>query len=196
MGALDSVAGRSATTVSWVLVALLVLAIPENVVYGDPVWTVFLLADLAVLVLPAAVYRDRSMVLPPAVTALAVLPGITRAVGPAWATGYVLYLGVAAVALAVVVEVTLFTETEMDPWFADVMVLLSTMAAIGVWAILQFHADRYLGTELIGSHAAVMWEFVRATVAGVAAAVVFELYFQYRAPADTVSVDLPGGDGA
>ncbi|WP_205410968.1 hypothetical protein [Halorussus rarus] len=53
------------------------------------------------------------------------------------------------------------------------------MAAIGAWAVLQFYSDRYLGTDLLGGLHAVNWEFVRATVAGVAAAVVFELYFEH-----------------
>jgi hypothetical protein len=132
--------------------------------------------------------------LPPEVTAMAVLPGVTRALGPAWITEYATYIGVAAVALAVVVELALFTEAEMSPWFADMMVVLTTMAAIGVWAILQFYSDQYLGTEFFGSLDALMWEFIKATGAGVAAAVVFELYFEYQTPSDTNLADLPEGD--
>lgn len=180
---------------SWLLVGILALAILENLVHGALVWTAFLLAGLVLLVFPAVVLRDPSAMLPPEVTALVVLPGVTRALGPAWATEYATYLGVAAAALAVVAEVSLFTDAELAPWFADVMVVLTTMAAIGVWAILQFHSDRYLGTELLGSKNAVNWEFLRATAAGVVAAVVFELYFQYREPADAEASDLARGDG-
>jgi hypothetical protein len=193
MSELESLANDGGE-LSWVLVALLALAILENFVDGHLIWTAFLGVTLVVLVLPAAVFRNTSAMLPPEVTAMAVLPGVTRAVGPAWLTEYATYIGVAAVALAVVIELALFTETEMSPWFADAMVVLTTMAAIGVWAILQFYSDQYLGTEFLGSPDAVMWEFVRATGAGVAAAVVFELYFEYETPSDANLADLPEGD--
>ena len=195
MGALDLLGDEDVDGVSWLLVGILVLVILENLVHGDLVWTAFLLAGLVLLVLPAVVLRDPSAMLPPEVTVLVVLPGVTRALGPVWATEYATYLGVGAAALAAVVEVSLFTDTEMAPWFADAMVVLTTMAAIGVWAILQFYSDKYLGTELLGSQNAVMWEFLRATVAGLAAAVVFEFYFQHREPADAEASDLARGDG-
>ncbi|WP_205254468.1 MULTISPECIES: hypothetical protein [Halorussus] len=105
----------AADVASWVLVGVLALTILENLVDGDLVWTGFLAATLVVLVVPAAAFRDLTATLPPAVTALAVLPGVSRAVGPAWVTEYAVYVGVAAVALAVVVEVSLFTEAEMRP---------------------------------------------------------------------------------
>ncbi|NEU57890.1 hypothetical protein [Halorussus sp. MSC15.2] len=193
MGVLESLTDDGGV-VSWVLVGVLALAVLENLVDGDLVWTAFLVATVVVLVLPAAVLRDPHAMLPPTVTALAVLPGVTRAVGPAWATEYATYVGVAAVSLAVVAELTLFTEAELSPRFADAMVVLTTMAAIGAWAVLQFYSDRYLGTEFLGSAEAVMWEFVRATAAGVAAAVVFELYFEYETSSDTTIADLLEGD--
>ncbi|WP_137283857.1 hypothetical protein [Halorussus salinisoli] len=193
MGVLESLADDGGG-VSWALVGVLTLAILENLVDGHLIWTGFLAVTFVVLVLPAAVFRDRSAMLPPEVTAMAVLPGVTRALGPEWVTEYATYVGVAAVALAVVVELALFTEAEMSPWFADVMVVLTTMAAIGAWAILQFYSDQFLGTELLGSADAVMWEFVRATAAGIAAAVVFEFYFEYNTASNATLADLPEGD--
>jgi hypothetical protein len=195
MGALERIVDDGGT-LSWLLVGVLALSVLENVIDGDLIWTVFLLAALGILVLPAVVLRDWSAILPPEVTALAVLPGVSRAFGLVWVTDYVVYVGVAALALAVVAELVLFTEAEMSHWFADVMVVLTTMAAIGLWAVLQFYSDRYLGTALILSPDAVMWEFIRATVAGVAAALVFELYFAYQTSADSPLVDVPeGGSG-
>jgi hypothetical protein len=174
---------------SWLLVGILPLAILQNFLHGNLIWTAFLLADLGILVLPAIVLRNPSAILPPEVTVLAVLPGVSRAFDLVWVTDYAIYLGVAALALAVVVELALFTEAEMSDGFAAGMVVLTTMAAIGVWAVLQFYSDQLLGTELIGSLDAMMWEFVRATVAGVLAAGVFELYFRRRDPAERVALD-------
>lgn len=179
---------------SWLLVGILPLAILQNFLDGNPIWTAFLLADLGILVLPAVVLRDSSAILPPEVTALAVLPGVSRAFDLVWVTEYATYVGVAALALAVVTELALFTEAEMSEQFAAVLVVLTTMAAIGVWAVLQFYSDRYLGTELLGSLDVVMWEFVRATVAGVVAAGVFELYFRQRDPRERVALERSGGE--
>ncbi|MFC7081397.1 hypothetical protein [Halorussus caseinilyticus] len=174
-------------------VGLLAASIAENLVSGDLIWTVFLAAALVVLVLPAVAARDSAAMLPPEVTALAVLPAVTRALGPAWATEYATYLSVAALALAVVAELSLFTSVEMAPWLANAMVVLTTMAAIGVWAVLQFYSDAFLGTHLVGSADDVNVAFVRATVAGLAAAVVFERYFADHADAESAS-DLPEGE--
>lgn len=195
MGALKSIASDGGT-ISWLLVGVLGLAILKIFIDGDPIWAAFLLVALGILVLPAVVFRDWSAVLPQEVTALAVLPGVSRAFDLVWVTEYATYIGVAALALAVVTELVLFTDAEMSHWFADVMVVLTTMAAIGVWTILQFVSDVYLGTELLASADAVMWNFIRATAAGVVAAVVFELYFAYQTTADSPLVDVPeGGSG-
>lgn len=194
MATLTSLVDDRASEISWALVALLALAIVENLVRGDLIWTGLLVAALVILILPAVAFRDPETMLPPAVTALAVLPGVTRALGSGWVTEYATYLSVAAIALAVVVELSLFTEVEMAPWFADVTVVLATMAAIGLWAILQFYSDAYLGTEFVDSADGVMWEFIRATVAGVAAAAVFELYFEHREPGGSDPTDLSTGE--
>ncbi|PSP56320.1 hypothetical protein BRC82_02170 [Halobacteriales archaeon QS_1_67_19] len=196
MTALKALVADRASEVSWAFVALLALAIGENLLEGDLIWTALLVAALVILVLPPVAFRDRERMLPPSVTALAVLPGVTRALGSGWVTDYATYLAVAALALAVVVELSLFTAVEMAPWFAGVTVVLATMAAIGVWAILQFASDAYLGTEFIASADALMWEFVRATIAGVAAAAVFEFYFEYRDLDGAGPTDLPGGERA
>ena len=192
MGVFDSLS--DADLASWALVGVLALTTVVTLARGDLVWTGFLAATLVVLVIPAAVRRDAAATLPPAVTALAVLPGVTRAVGPAWLTRYAVYVGVAAVALAVVVELSLFTEAEMAAWFADALVVLTTMAAIGVWAVVQFYADRYLGTDLLGGLHAVNLEFIRATVAGLAAAVAFAAYFEVEGDRDESVGDVAEGE--
>lgn len=193
MGVLESLADDGGR-LSWLLVGVLAVSIPANLLAGNPIWATFLLAGLAVLVLPAVAFRDSSVMLPPEVTALAVFPGVSRVLAPEWITEYVTYVAVAAVSLAVVVELALFTRTEMSERFAAAMVVLTTMAAIGAWAIVQFHADQYLGTEFLGSSDAVMWEFVRATVAGVVAAGVFHLYFRQRDPSDRVELGVLEGE--
>jgi len=71
--------------------------------------------------------------------------------------------------------------------------VVATMATAGVWAVLRWTADVWLGTTfLLESGVAetvieegVMWEFVYSTAAGIVAGVVFELYFRRRARTET-----------
>lgn len=190
----DTLSEERARQLSWLSVGLLAVAMVESVLTDDLVWAALLGVTLVVLVLPPVAARDVGTVLPPSVTGLAALPAVTRAFDLPWLTDFAVYGGVAAVALAVVVELTLFTETEMAPWFADLTVVLTTMAAIGLWAVLQFASDRWLGTELLTTTDAVMREFVRATAAGVLAAGVFEVHFEVVEPNDERASDLPEGE--
>lgn len=190
----ESLPGDRPIRLSWLLAALLAATVVGTAIDDDLVWTAFLALALAILLLPPVVARDPGAVLPPAPVALAVLPGATRLLGPSWLTDYAVYAGVAAVALAVVVELSLFTDAEMSPRFADAMVVLTTMAAIGVWVVLQFGSDRFLGTDLLATKRAANLAFVRATVAGVVAAAVFELHFDYDHPVERDTSDLPEGE--
>jgi len=58
---------------------------------------------------------------------------------------------VAALALVVAVELDVFTPVRMPPWFAVVFVSIATLAAAGVWAVVQWAADVTLGTTFIYS---------------------------------------------
>jgi len=88
------------------------------------------------------------------------------------------YLSVAALALVVAVELHVFTPVEMTYWFAVLFVVVATIATAGVWAVVQWLSDIYLGTTFIHSEHRLMWDFVAATVVGVIAGVVFEWYFR------------------
>jgi hypothetical protein len=78
----------------------------------------------------------------------------------------------------------------MNYSFAVLFVVVTTMATAGVWAVVQWLSDVYLGTGFILTgesesvvERALMLNFVAATVAGVLAGVVFELYFRRYADA-------------
>jgi hypothetical protein len=81
-----------------------------------------------------------------------------------------------------------------------VFVAIATVATAGLWAEMRWLSDILFGTSLMLDgrpehviETALMWDFVAATVAGVVAGVLFELYF--RRYADTTPrypVD-PGG---
>ncbi|WP_380677221.1 hypothetical protein [Salinigranum sp. GCM10025319] len=185
---------RSNAVIAWFLVAFLVVAAGVNVFEGSVVWAGFV-AVLAVLaVIPAVRHGDLLRMLPWEVLLLASLPVVGRTfvvgqrIGGFTLTGRVTtYLAVAAVALVIAVELDVFTSVRMNKAFALLFVVVATTAAAGVWAVVQWAADLYLGTSLLldGRPESVietelMWDFVAATVAGVLAGVLFEYYFRRR----------------
>jgi hypothetical protein len=181
----------------WLLIAFLGAMAAAQAAVGELLWAGFV-STLAVLALvPAVFYRSPWAMLPWEVVALASLPVLGRVLvvgetlfGVVLTGRIVTYLAVAAVALIVAVELDVFTPVRMNYSFAVLFVVVTTMATAGVWAVVQWLSDVYLGTGFILTgesesvvERALMLDFVAATVAGVLAGVVFELYFRRYADA-------------
>jgi hypothetical protein len=121
---------------------------------------------------------------------LAALPILGRALATlVFTSRAATYLSVAALALIVAVELHVFTPVEMTHWFAVLFVVVATIATAGVWAVVQWLSDVYLGTAFINSANRLMWDFVAATIVGGMAGIVFEWYFRRFA---RVRSRLPG----
>jgi hypothetical protein len=180
----------------WLLVGFLVLSAGVSAASGSFIWAGFTLVVVVLALVPTVAFRALEVMLPWEVLALASLPvvGRTLVAGQTVAgftfTGRVAtYLAVAAVALIVAVELDVFTPVKMNYSFAILFVVVTTMAAAGVWAIVKWLSDLYLGTSLLfdGSPESVvetrlMWDFVAAMVAGLLAGGTFEFYFRRRSP--------------
>lgn len=181
MGDIDSLLREGQrTVVAWLLVGVLLLAVGENVLDGDPLWAGFAAVAATVALIPPVLRRDRSAIVPWEVVALTVLPILVRSLfAETLLVQLATYLSVTAVALIAVVELSLFTSLAMTAGFAVALVVTTTMATAGTWAIVQWFSDRYLGTAFLGSPDALMWDLVIATGMGVLGGVVFALYF-YR----------------
>ena len=74
----------------------------------------------------------------------------------------------------------MFTSLRVKPWFAVVLVVMTTMATAAAWAILRWNADRLLGTNFLTTNEALMIEWIYVTLAGIAAGLLFEAYFRRR----------------
>lgn len=161
---------------AWVLLGFVAAVAIANIV-SDPLWAGFA-ASIAVLgVIPAVIVRSPRAMLPWEVLVLASLPLLAQTVTPG--IGRVAtYLAVAAVALIVAVELHIFTSVTMNYSFAVLFVVVTTMAAAGVWAVIRWSADIYLGIEFALTERELMIEFVASTVAGVLAGIIFEFYFR------------------
>ena len=166
----------------WALVGFLAVVAAESVLDGDLLWAGFAAFVAALALIPAVSHRNWCVMLPWEVLALAALPILGRAMATLMFTSRVAtFLSVAALALIVAVELHVFTPVEMTHWFAVLFVVIATIATAGVWAVVQWLSDVYLGTAFIHSEHRLMWDFVAATVIGGMAGVVFEWYFRRSA---------------
>ncbi|MFC7167658.1 hypothetical protein [Halospeciosus flavus] len=194
---------RTNTVLSWALVVFVGLVAVGSLVEGDLLWTGFAVVVAALAVVPPWAYRSPRVMLPWEVLLLAALPLFGRVVATLpLATDLATYLSVAALALVVAVELDVFTPVRMNDWFAVLFVVIATMAAAGVWSLVQWLSDHFLGTHFVlprppvtdaeeaAALNALMWDYVAATVAGLLAGVLFVWYFRRRRD---IELRLPEG---
>lgn len=181
---------RGNAFVAWLLLVIIASVAVESVFSNDPIWSVFVVGVLVLCSIPPIAYRDPTVMLPWEVIGLAALPIIGQAFATVNLTSdLATYLSVAGLALIIAVLLQVFTPIRMSVGFAIVFVVVATMAAAGVWAVLRWSADVWLGTEFLLEpgvdeaviERAIMFEFVYSTAAGVLAGVIFEMYFRRRA---------------
>jgi len=189
---------------SWVLVAVFVLTAVESVLTSDFLWATFAAIVGMMVILPALVWRTPRAMPPWEMVLLAGLPVVGRAVARFQVTSTVAtYLSIAALALLIAVNLHLFTPVEMSVGFAVVFVVVTTLAAAGLWALARWGSDLYLGTELLlvpGPDGTVdrgaiehdlMIEFVASGVAGLVAGLFFEGYIHRRmSPGERIEEEI------
>ncbi|WP_136716317.1 hypothetical protein [Halorientalis salina] len=166
------IAERSVNTaLSWLQVVVLGLVTLGTAVVGSPLWTGFTLVSLGIVLAPAIVTRDASVMPAWTVVALLTVPLVLRALGPF--RPVFVYVVLAALALIVAVEIDAYSSAAFTPWFAVVFVVFTTMAVAGLWGVAQFASDASLGTEYLTTGDALMWDLVVATAVGLGAGLVF-----------------------
>lgn len=178
----------------WLFVLFVALIGVESAVDSDWTWVIVSLAVVALAVLPPVVFRNPVVMLPWEVLAIVVFPLLGRGILDGLMADVAGYLGVAAVALVLAVDLDVFTPVRMTTSFAVVFVVLTTMATAGIWAVLRWISDVTLGTTLVYTSPppvspaleevaleALMWDFVAATLGGILAGLIFALYFRRNA---------------
>jgi len=182
---------RTNAAVAWLLLAFVALVGLESAP-EDLVWVTFSAAVVLVVLLPPLAFRNAAAMLPWEVLLLVTLPVFGRAfTAPGLSSDVATYLSVAGLALVIAVELDVFTPVGMTNWFAVLFVVIGTMAAAGLWAVVQGASDVLLGTTFIlpadpplteaqeaAALNALMWDFVAATVVGVLAGAIFVVYFR------------------
>lgn len=174
LGLIDS--EQPDVAVSWGFVAVLVGATIVTLLRGELLWTGLALVAIAVALVPTVLSRDATVIAAWEPLLVTTAPIVAHVLGVfAEPAGYV---AVAGLALLVAVEITAFSEAEMTPTFAVGFVTMTTMSAAAVWNVARYYSDALLGTSFLAGHADLMWNLVGATVVGIGAGLVFELYFQ------------------
>ena len=189
--------------VAWAVVGLLVGLAAHALLSAAPLRASFITVVVGLAVLPPLVYRSSSVMLPWGLLVLAAVPGVVyEFAGAGTLSEFSTYVGVAAVALVVAVELHLFTRVDMSPRFAVGFVVVTTVATAGLWALVRWASDLWLGTSFLlgaGPEAVVeeslMWGFVYSTAAGLLAGVGFEWGFRRRAARAPVGRERPGRSG-
>lgn len=185
---------RLNAVISWLLVGFVALVAVASFLRGQLLWGIFTAVVVGLALVPAAAYRDPSVMLPWEVLLVAALPVLVRAIPAAPVPAEIAtHLSVAALALVVAVELHVFTPVRMNAWFAVLFVVVATMATAGVWAVVQWLSDLYLGTDFVldptlsaaEQEAEVMWDFVAATLGGLLAGLLFDGYFRRLSRVET-----------
>ncbi|MFB6109600.1 MAG: hypothetical protein ABEJ60_01845 [Halodesulfurarchaeum sp.] len=189
---------RLNAALAWLLILAVALVGIESAADADWVWVIVAASVVVFAGLPPITFRSALVMLPWEVLALAVLPLFVRGLFSGLAGTVAAYLGVAAVALVIAVDLDVFTPVRMTTWFAVIFVVVTTMATAGIWAVLRWLSDVFLGTTLVyprpppvapaaekAALEALMWDFVGATIAGLLGGLIFARYFRQFAGGHT-----------
>lgn len=160
--------------VGWGLIGLTALAAVRTAIATDPLWGAFGALIAAVAALPAAVRRDPSQMVPWPLLAVAAGGVGLRALDlyPEVAG----YVALAALALVAVAELDAFTAVEMSRRFAVGFAVLTTLAVQGVWTVVQFYADLWLGTDYLTTQVELQRDIVAVTVVALTVGGLFSWY--------------------
>ena len=172
--------GRTNALIAWALVAVLAGVIVDSAVDVDLQWVLFTAFVAGVVLLPPVVYRGWRVMLPWELLVLALAPVLVRGLVGGTLGTFATYVALAGLALLVVVELHTFTTLRVTHWFAVVLVVLTTLAAVGAWTVFRWNADRFLGTSYLVDNETLMMEWLYVTLAGIVAGLLFDGYFRRR----------------
>ncbi|WP_324664373.1 hypothetical protein [Haloarcula sediminis] len=171
---------RTNALLSWLLVGVLGVVFVESGLDLDYQWTLFVGFVGLIVLIPPLAFREWQVMLPWELLVLATLPILVRGLLGGTVGTFATYLALAALALLVIVELHMFTTLSVTHWFAVVLVVLTTMAAVAAWTVFRWNADRMLGTAYLVDNETLMMEWLYVTLAGIAAGLLFDGYFKRR----------------
>lgn len=167
---------RTNALIGWGLLGVVLLSAVQSVLTTSYLWSGFEVLFVAVSALPAVVSRDWRVLVPWPLLLVGTVALAAQSLG--FHQELTAYTAVAAFALVFVAELDAYTEVEMSRRFAIGFAALTTMAIQGLWTIVRYYSDQWLGTEYVQSQADLQWDFVFVTVVALVVGGAFELYFK------------------
>lgn len=165
----------------WLLTLSIAAVFAESLLDFDILWIIFSALMISVILLPVVTHRNPRVMLPWEVILIASIPVIVRTLEISVLSNQIAtYLAMAGLALIIAVELHIFTNIKFNHAFAVGFTVISTLALAGIWAVLRYNMDIYLGTSYLSTNEALMIEFINATVAGLLAGIIFDIYFTRR----------------
>lgn len=179
MAPLDGLVQNAGTNaaIGWLSAGVLGLVVLWSVLTGVRLWVAFGAAVLAVVAFPALWTRDWTAVVPWPVVVVATLATVVGIYG--WHAEVAGYVALVAVAFTAAVELDAFTAVRMSRRFAAGFAVLAAMALQGWWIVVQFVADRWVGTDFLTTQTELQWDIVAVTAVGLLVSGGFALYFDH-----------------
>ncbi|MBB6646174.1 hypothetical protein [Halobellus ruber] len=172
--------GRTNAVIAWALVAVLAGVLVDSAVDVDLAWLLFTSFVAVVVLLPPVAFREWRVMLPWELLVVSLFPILVRGLFGGTLGTFATYVALAGLALLVVVELHTFTALRVTHWFAVVLVVLTTLAAVGAWTVFRWNADNLLGTNYLVDNETLMMEWLYVTLAGIVAGLLFDGYFRWR----------------
>jgi hypothetical protein len=174
------------TALSWLFLAVLGATFVGGFFLTRYESVLFSSIAIVVIAAPAVKFRDPTLMPPWYFVGLICLPVLWEAFAPRpLLTTVVPSLALATLGLLMAVELHRFTSLRLVPWFAITLTVLFTLAMSGLLNIVRWASDVLFGTSFLldgrtqdAINAAVMIEFIYATIAGLLAGAIFYWYFR------------------
>lgn len=165
---------RGNAALGWLFTAVIAAMALLNLALGDPAWALLAGAITGALVVPAATTRDPSVMVPWLLPFLAAVAVAANTVGayPEVAG----YLAISSLALVAVTDLIAFTDVYLSPRFSVLFVVMTTMAAQGLWIVVAYYSDAWLDTTYLASLFELQMDFVVVTVVALVYGAFFEAY--------------------
>ncbi len=184
---------------SWAIVIVLIIVAIINFSEGRYTWTVLTIFTIIVIILPALHFRNPKVMPTWYLLFLVILPLIASTTASyLFLVRIPVYISIATISLLLVAEINWFTSVKMNPKYAILLVLITTLAVTGLWHLMRWLLDISLGTSFILDgrgedilNAEVMHEFIYSTIAGLISGLIFAWYFKKERLEKTNNIIFP-----
>lgn len=172
---------RKNAVLSWLLSGYMFLTTANILLDGNRLWSVFSMTVICLILLPAMIRKDHTVLPPFEIILLLSVPFTLQGMELGFIASNTLnYITAATVSLLIITELDSYTGFRTTSKFSIVLLALSTLAVAALWAVARWLHDIYLGSSFIESNSVLMHEFTAALTAGILAGMVFNIYFKRR----------------